>query len=112
MSMVAAVAALGSLWYSLFFSMATDSCGPQCNYTTMGLAYLVAWGGIAIAVIGGITGLIIAARRGRIMWIWPTLALVVIVLALVSGAWLASSGMHTVSALVSHESGTRSIPVS
>ncbi|MCV7258379.1 hypothetical protein [Mycobacterium shimoidei] len=94
MSIVAAMAALGSLWYSLLFTMATDSCGTQCNDAVLGLAYLVTWGGIAIAVTGGTAGIIISARRGRVMWIWPTLALGLVVLALVGGAWLSSIVMH------------------
>jgi hypothetical protein len=93
-STFAVLAALGSLWYSLFFAMATDSRGTQCNDAALGLAYLVTWGGVAIAVMGGASGIILAAMRGWVMWIWPTLALGLIALALVIGALLASSVMH------------------
>ncbi|MGB6515353.1 MAG: hypothetical protein WBF57_20710 [Mycobacterium sp.] len=84
-SAVARIAALGSLWFSLFFAMATDSCGEQCNYAALSAAYLVTWGGVAVAVIVAAAGIIVAAVRGRMMWIWPTLALVLIAVALFIG---------------------------
>ena len=52
------------------------------------------WGGVAVAVIVGASGIIVAAVRGRMMWIWPTLALVLIVVALGIGVHLADSLMH------------------
>ena len=94
MSAVAGIAAVGSLWFSLFFAMATDSCGEQCNYTALTAAYLVAWGGVAVAVVVAAAGIVVAAVRGRVMWIWPTLALLLIVAALLIGMLLANSVMH------------------
>jgi len=88
------IAALGTLGFSFFFAMATDSCGEQCNYSALNAAYLVTWGGVAVAVIVAASGVIVAAVRGWMMWIWPTLALVVIVVALVIGVLLANSVMH------------------
>lgn len=94
MSAVAVLAAFGSLWYSLLFAMATDSCGTQCNDVVLASAYLVTWGGVATAGIGAIVGMVVAARHGWVMWVWPTLALCLIVASLVIGAYLASSVMH------------------
>jgi hypothetical protein len=94
LSAVAGITALGSLWFSLLFAMATDSCGKQCNYAALNAAYLVMWGGVAVAVIVAAAGTIVAAVRGRVMWIWPTLALGLIVAALVIGMLLANSIMH------------------
>ena len=91
MFVFACVAGLFSLWYSLFFAMATDSCGENCNTTALDWAYVVTWGGIATAAIVAILGTIVAAARGRLMWIWPTLALVLIVVAIVTGVLLANS---------------------
>lgn len=91
MFVFACVAGLFSLWYSLFFGMATDSCGDNCNTTALGWAYVVTWGGIATAALVAILGTIVAAARGRLMWIWPTLALVLIVVAIVTGVLLANS---------------------
>jgi cell division protein FtsW (lipid II flippase) len=54
----------------------------------------VTWGGVAVAVIVAAAGIIVAAVRGRIIWIWPTLALVLIVAALLIGMLLANSVMH------------------
>ncbi len=78
----------------MFFAMATDWCGTQCpNDALSNLAYPVTWGGIAIAVIAGASGILIAAARGRVMWIWPTLALGLIVVALVIDVQLGNSVM-------------------
>ncbi|MDT5087105.1 MAG: hypothetical protein QOJ61_4148 [Mycobacterium sp.] len=43
---LAGLAALGSLSFSFFFAMATDSCGEQCDYSTLNAAYLVTWGSV------------------------------------------------------------------
>ena len=94
LSAVVGIAALGTLGFSFFFAMATDSCGEQCNYSALNAAYLVTWGGVAVAVIVAASGVIVAAVRGWMMWIWPTLALVVIVVALVIGVLLANSVMQ------------------
>jgi hypothetical protein len=88
---IAAMAGLASLWYSLFFVMATDSCGTQCNTAALGWAYVVTWGGIATAAMVAIVGIVVAAARGRVMWIWPTLALVLVVVGSVIGVLLANS---------------------
>jgi hypothetical protein len=56
----------------------------------IGLAYLITWGGIAAAAVA-FTGVTLASKRGRPMWIWPTLALVMILAAAVIGAFTANS---------------------
>jgi hypothetical protein len=94
LSAVAGLAALGSLWFSLFFAMATDSCGEQCDYPALNAAYLVTWGGVGAAVLIGAAGVIVAAVRGWKMWIWPLLALGLIVAALGIGLHLADSVIH------------------
>lgn len=94
LSVVAALAALGALGFSVFFAMATDSCGEQCNYSTLNSAYLVTWGGVAVAVLLGASGVIVAAVRGRLMWIWPMLALVLIAASAFAGAMFANSVMR------------------
>ena len=52
------------------------------------------WGGVGVAVLIGASGVIVAAVRGWVMWIWPTLALGLIVAALAIGVYLADSFMH------------------
>jgi uncharacterized membrane protein len=87
----AAAAAL-SLWFSLFFAMATDPCGPDnCDTAAISWAYLVSWGGIGVAGVIAIVGTAIAAKRRRVMWIWPAAALVLVVVAIIAGALLAGS---------------------
>ena len=51
-------------------------------------------GWVGVAVLLGASGIIVAAVRGWMMWIWPTLALVLIVAALLIGMLLANSVMH------------------
>ncbi|MFZ0230466.1 MAG: hypothetical protein WA622_17485 [Mycobacterium sp.] len=94
LSALAGIAALGSLAFSFFFVMATDSCGERCNSATLNVAYLVTWGGVGVAVLIGASGVIVAAVRGWVMWIWPTLALALIVASLGVGVHLANSVMH------------------
>jgi hypothetical protein len=94
LSAVAGLAALGTLGFSMFFVMATDSCGDQCNYSALNEAYLVTWGGVGIAVTIAASGVILAAVRGRMMWIWPTLALVLILASAFAGAMFANSVMQ------------------
>jgi hypothetical protein len=72
------VAAFVSFWFSL--SWASDKLPPR-----IGWAYLVWWGGIAVAAWIAVVGVVVAAVRGRVMWIWPTVALVLIVVAAAGG---------------------------
>jgi hypothetical protein len=41
-----------------------------------------------------VSGVIVAAVRGRLMWIWPALALLLILVALGIGVHLADTVMH------------------
>ena len=92
MTALAGVAGLGSFAFSWFFVMATDSCGPDnCHESRLWMAYALTWGGIAAAVILAIVGMVRAARDGTALWIWPTLAVVLIGLTWAAGAALATS---------------------
>lgn len=89
---LAAAAAFASLWVSLFFAMATDPCGPDnCDTARITWAYVVSWGGVGVAAVIAIVGTAVAAARKRVMWVWPTAALVLIVVAIVAGVLLAGS---------------------
>jgi hypothetical protein len=95
LSVLAGLAAVGAVSFSFFFVMATDSCGPQhCNYDALNAAYVVTWGGIGLAVVLGAAGIIAAAVRKTRMWIWPAVALGMIVVAAGIGMALANSVMH------------------
>lgn len=74
--------------------MATDACETPALDAALDRAYFLVLGGIAIAVMMA-AGLIIAAVRGRVMWIWPTLALGLIVITLVIGVHTISSASCT-----------------
>lgn len=80
--LIAATAGVLSLCFSMFFAMAADPCGSiNCNTGAIGWAYGVTWGGVGIAAVIAIGGTFIGAARHRIMWVWPTVALVLIVAA-------------------------------
>ena len=92
MSALAVLAAVGSVGFSLFFVMATDACGPDnCDQSKLTGAYVVTWGGVALAALVAVVGAIRAARRGTTMWIWPALALVLVGATLAWGFALAAS---------------------
>ena len=92
LSVVAALAGLGSVAFSLFFVMATDSCGPDnCSGSRLVLSYAVTWGGVAVAGIIAVAGTVAAARRGAALWVWPLLALLLIAATFAAGAALAIS---------------------
>lgn len=89
---LAAIAGTLSVSFSFFFAMATDSCAPNtCDTSALDWAYVVTWGGVGIAAVLAVGGVIVAASRRRVMWVWPAAALVLIVVAVVTGALLADS---------------------
>jgi hypothetical protein len=88
---LAAIAGALSITYSFLFAMATDSCSDNCDTSALNWAYVVTWGGVGLAAIVAVAGIIIAAGRKRVMWVWPTAALVLIIVAVVIGAQLAAS---------------------
>src|ERR1700753_4352312 len=94
LSVVAGLAAVGTVGFSFFFVMATDSCNEHCAYDALNGAYIVTWGGVAVAVGLAVSVVIVAAVRGRLMWIWPALALLLILVALGIGVHLANAVMH------------------
>jgi hypothetical protein len=92
---LAGLSALGAVSFSFFFVMATDSCGSHsCNYDALGAAYIVTWGGIGVAILVGAVGIIVAAVRNALMWIWPAVSLLLIVASTGIGVALANSVMH------------------
>jgi hypothetical protein len=92
---LAGLAALGAVSFSFFFVMATDSCGSHsCDYDALGAAYVVTWGGIGLAVVIGAVGIIVAAVRNHLMWIWPAVSLALIIVSTGIGLALANSVMH------------------
>ena len=94
LSVVAALAALGTVGFSFFFVMAADSCNEHCDAGALNGAYAVTWGGVGVGVLIGVSGVIVAALRGWLMWIWPALALLLTIIALGIGLHLADTVMH------------------
>jgi hypothetical protein len=92
---LAALCAFAAVSFSFFFVMATDSCGSHsCNFDALGAAYVVTWGGIGLAIVIGAVGIIVAAVRNYLMWIWPAISLVLITVSTGIGLALADSVMH------------------
>lgn len=94
LSVLAVLAATATVGFSFFFVMATDSCNEHCTFGALNAAYAVTWGGVGVAVLIGVSGVIVAAVRGRLMWIWPALALLLILVALGIGVHLADTVVH------------------
>lgn len=91
-SVLAVLTAAASLFISPFFAMTTDACGhANCRDPLVMWAYAVTWGGVGLAAVVGVAGMITAARRRTVMWIWPALALLMVVASFVIGAQLASA---------------------
>ncbi len=89
---VTVLATLTSLFFSPFFVMATDSCGhDNCRDSLVTWAWVVTWGGAAVAAVVAVGGMIASARRRTTMWVWPALALLLVVATFLIGAVLASS---------------------
>ena len=88
---LAGIAGALSISFSFLFVMATDSCSDNCDTSALDWAHLVTWGGVGLAAIIAVAGIVIAAARKRVMWVWPGVALGLIIVAVVIGALLANS---------------------
>jgi hypothetical protein len=94
LSVLAVLAAVATVGFSFFFVMAADSCNEHCDAGALNAAYAVTWGGVAVAALIGLSGVVVAALRCWLMWIWPALALLLILVALGLGVHLADAVMH------------------
>lgn len=91
-AVLAVLAAAGSVLLSPFFVMTTDGCGPDnCHMAALTWAYVVTWGGVALAAVVAVIGMVRATRRGTPMWIWPVVALALVVVTFGVGFLLAAS---------------------
>ncbi len=84
-------------FFSLFAVMATDGCstGPDdpCNYATINAAFVVAWGGLAVAAAVAIGGTVWAVQKRTAIFVWPLIGLILVVVALGVGAALLNAGV-------------------
>jgi hypothetical protein len=102
MSVVAVLVALGTFVYAFLsfewfnsVSRMEFHCNPDMtDCTAARRASQGMMGGIVIAVSVGAAGMIIAAVRRWVMWIWPTLALGLNMIAVVIGVYLVLSASH------------------
>ncbi len=95
-SLLAILAGAGSVMLSPFFVMTTDACGADnCNLSRLTWAYVVTWGGVALAAVIAVAGMVRAARRGTVMWIWPVVATAVVAFTFGIGFLLAASVLQT-----------------
>ena len=89
---LALAAAAASVLFSTFFVMAVDACGPDnCDFSWLTWAYVVAWGGVGLSLVVAVVGMVRAAWRGTVMWVWPALATGLVLVTFVAGALLAGS---------------------
>jgi hypothetical protein len=91
-ALLAVLTAGAAVLLSPFFVMTTDACGSDnCDLSRLNWAYVVTWGGVALAAVLAVAGVVRAARRGTVMWIWPVVAIALIVLTFGLGFLLATS---------------------
>jgi hypothetical protein len=83
MCVFAVAAGVYSFFTSAFWAMGWAECAT-CN-PPIAWAYLATWGGIGVATVIAILGVVVAGVRGKVMWIWPTLALGLIVVGYIIG---------------------------
>ncbi|CAM3089488.1 hypothetical protein DFJ75_3916 [Williamsia muralis] len=83
---------VGSVYMSLFFVMATDSCyADRCDTDNLLWAYVVAdGGGVAAVVVSTIAATILMVRRRVAFWV-PVVGLILQIFTFALGAGLASS---------------------
>lgn len=87
----AALLGLVAAYATCFFAFAADSCGANnCNDSYLGAAFIVSWGGTAVALVGSLVMIIVAAMKRWYMWYWPILAGILIVASFAGGVALAS----------------------
>lgn len=86
MYLCALVAGASSFLMSAFWLMGGDECeyANRCD-PPIGSALLATWGAIAVAAVIAVVGGVLAAKRGSVMWIWPTVALALIVAGFIIG---------------------------
>jgi hypothetical protein len=86
------VVLVGSVYVSLFFAMATDSCyDDRCNTDKLLWAYVVAdGGGIAVVAVATIAAIILTVRRRTAFWV-PLVGLILQVFTFSLGMGLAGS---------------------
>lgn len=96
MALLVAVGGFAALW-TLFGMMATDRCSPgpndPCNDALIGVAYLVGWGGLALAGILALTGTIRASRKAQPMFVWPLMGLLLVVVSVIGWVLLLQAGI-------------------
>lgn len=87
----AAVLGMLAAYATIFFAFAADSCGPNnCNDSYLGAAFIVSWGGTALALVGSLVMIVVAGLKRWYMWYWPVLAALLIVGSFAGGVALAS----------------------
>ncbi|MFB8005052.1 hypothetical protein [Nocardia sp. NPDC056000] len=80
--------ALFAGYLTVFFTVEDDDCvykAQICHPRYVDWAVGVSWGGILCAVVGSLVMLIVSTLSGRRVWIWPVLAIALIMFSLCTG---------------------------
>ncbi|WP_327110938.1 hypothetical protein OHB12_24320 [Nocardia sp. NBC_01730] len=87
----AAVLGLVAAYFTLFFAFATDPCTQDnCRTEYLTWAFVVSWGGTALALLGSLALLVVAAVKRWYLWFWPVSAILLIIGSFFGGAALAA----------------------
>lgn len=88
---VQGLAFMVSVYISLFFGMATDSCSGECNTAPLDAAFLITDGGglltLALAII---VSIVLLVRRHLAFWV-PLVGIAIQIGLVIAGLYLASS---------------------
>ncbi|WP_069161346.1 hypothetical protein [Nocardia altamirensis] len=88
---IAAALGLVAAYFTVFFAFAADPCSANnCRDGYLGAAFAVSWGGTAVALVGSLVMVIVAAVQRWYQWYWPVLAMIMIVASFLGGVALAS----------------------
>jgi hypothetical protein len=85
-------------WPSQLFEFLADVCPPDsCPPVPFGLdmwIYPVVWGGIGAAIAAAVIGPCVSVVKGWYMFVWPILAIAIVIVTAAAGAALTAFSGH------------------
>lgn len=85
----------GSVFFSFFFAMATDSCygGRECDEDLVASGMFTVWAGVGAGFVIAIVGAIVCVATKRYSFYWPLIGLMFAVGGLFAGVQMADAGV-------------------
>ncbi|NNG96266.1 hypothetical protein [Gordonia araii] len=94
-TVVFGVLAALAAYVTVFFVMMGGSChsGADCSTDLIGWAYLVSWGGAAVASLVVTVGVVVGAVRRKVMVVWPLAGTVIVIATFAAGYLMAAQSI-------------------